>query len=168
MLFDSEPGGPLPNLMLCRTHLLSAGRNTGQVNGLAPDRSRGGLWGVLSFVVLAIVTVTGCTEPVPVAQAYVWGRKGLDDGRFIKPRAITIDDQDQLYIIDMTSRIQVFDTEGKLLRAWKTPECKNGKPTGLTVLKDGRIAVPDTHYSVSYTHLRGPRDATLSRMPSSA
>ena len=81
-----------------------------------------------------------------MAQAYVWGRKGLDDGRFIKPRAITIDDQDQLYIIDMTSRIQVFDTEGKLLRAWKTPECKNGKPTGLTVLKDGRIAVPDTHY----------------------
>jgi hypothetical protein len=39
----------------------------------------------------------------------VWGKLGISNGRFSKPRAIAIDDKDQLYIVDMTARIQVFD-----------------------------------------------------------
>ncbi len=33
----------------------------------------------------------------------VWGRRGLSDGRLRKPRAMAIDAQDQLYIVDMTA-----------------------------------------------------------------
>ena len=40
----------------------------------------------------------------------VWGKLGANPGQFSKPRAITIDDKDQLYIVDMTARIQVFDS----------------------------------------------------------
>ena len=70
----------------------------------------------------------------------------MDDGRFQKPRAITIDDQDRLYIVDKTARIQVFDRDGKFIRMWRTPECHDGKPCGLTISQDGLLMVCDTHY----------------------
>ena len=101
---------------------------------------------LLLFCILSVSLFVGCMPTTPGEDAEVWGRKGLDDGRFIKPRAITIDDSDQLHIIDMTSRIQVFDRLGHLQKFWKPPECFNGKPCGISVLRDGRIAVPDTHY----------------------
>jgi DNA-binding beta-propeller fold protein YncE len=77
----------------------------------------------------------------------VWGRIGAGDGQFSKPRAIAIDDKDQLYIVDMTARIQVFDVDGNFIRSWQTPEQKNGRPTGLTISSiDGNLMVADTHY----------------------
>jgi DNA-binding beta-propeller fold protein YncE len=75
-----------------------------------------------------------------------WGRRGVSDGRFQKPRAITIDDRDRIYVVDMTARIQAFDTDGEFLHGWRTPEKKAGKPTGLFATKAGRILVADTHY----------------------
>ncbi|MCM2373790.1 NHL repeat-containing protein [Aporhodopirellula aestuarii] len=82
----------------------------------------------------------------------VWGRRGLSDGRFLKPRAITIDPDDQLYIVDTTGRIQVFDADGNHLRTWKVPDTANGRPTGLAFdvrpdkRADPRLLVADTHY----------------------
>jgi DNA-binding beta-propeller fold protein YncE len=76
----------------------------------------------------------------------VWGRRGVSDGRFQKPRAMAIDASDRIYVVDMTARIQVFDREGRFLIAWQTPERDNGKPTGLSIANDGRILVADTHY----------------------
>ena len=77
----------------------------------------------------------------------VWGRLGVSDGRFQKPRAVAIDDQDRIYVVDMTARIQAFDADGEFLHGWRTPEKEAGKPTGLSVAQDGRILVADTHYS---------------------
>ena len=76
----------------------------------------------------------------------VWGRRGLAEGRFQKPRAIAIDQQDRLYVVDMTARIQVFTGDGQYLRSWKTPESVNGRPTGLSITRDGLLMVADTHY----------------------
>lgn len=74
----------------------------------------------------------GCLTTSPAkAPEKVWGRRGFSPGRFLKPRAITIDPEDNLYIVDTTGRIQVFDAEGIFLRQWKTPETENGRPTGL-------------------------------------
>ena len=76
----------------------------------------------------------------------VWGRQGISPGRLQKPRAMAIDDFDRIYIVDMTARIQVFDTEGRLLGGpWKTPAWMNGRPTGLSIARDGRLLVADTH-----------------------
>src|SRR5262245_57711414 len=93
--------------------------------------------------------VGGCTsgsatESVPDK---VWGRLGGGNGQFSKPRAIAIDAQDQLYIVDMTARIQVFDVDGNFIRSWQTLEQKSGRPTGLTISNiDGNLMVADTHY----------------------
>jgi sugar lactone lactonase YvrE len=75
-----------------------------------------------------------------------WGRLGAGPGQFSKPRAMAMDAADQLYIVDMTARIQVFDADGKFIRGWQTPEYANGRPTGLTISTDGNLLVADTHY----------------------
>jgi sugar lactone lactonase YvrE len=75
----------------------------------------------------------------------VWGRHGTTAGRFHKPRAIAIDGDDRLYIVDMTARIQVFDIEGQFIRQWQTPTHTLGRPTGMSVAGD-ELLVADTHY----------------------
>lgn len=70
----------------------------------------------------------------------------MSPGGLLKPRAVTIDGDDQLYIADMTGRIQVFSPDGKYLRGWTTPENYNGKPSGLAMANDGKLMVADTHY----------------------
>ncbi len=96
-----------------------------------------------------LVSATGCigTGFGHRHPDLVWGRRGLSNGRLLKPRAIAISPQDELYIVDMTGRIQVFTPDGAFLRGWRTPEIKQGKPTGLAWSADGQhLLVADTHY----------------------
>ncbi|MFO0904220.1 MAG: NHL repeat-containing protein [Pirellulales bacterium] len=76
----------------------------------------------------------------------VWGRHGYSEGRFQKPRAMTADDQGRIYVVDLTARIQVFDEDGAFLRSWQTPTSEFGRPTGLSIDREGRLMVADTHY----------------------
>ena len=76
----------------------------------------------------------------------VWGRHGASDGLFQKPRAVAIDAQDRLYIVDKSARIQVFSRDGEFLKGWMTPEWEFGKPSGLSFDGDGNLMVADTHY----------------------
>lgn len=75
----------------------------------------------------------------------VWSRRGLVDGRLWRPRAMDVDADGLVYIVDFTARIQVFTPEGEFVRGWQTPDYKNGKPTGVTIEGD-RLLVADTHY----------------------
>ncbi len=109
------------------------------------NRWRSARWGGLLMVLLVS---SGCVGGSPFSSMpqLVWGRRGLGDGEFQKPRAVAIDAIDQLYIVDMTARIQVFTSDGEFLRSWRTPEFKNGRPTGLSIDRDGSLIVADTHY----------------------
>lgn len=109
---------------------------------------------LFAISLLSILLGSGCTNS-PQAEGtadLIWGEAGITAGHLQKPRAIAIDDKDQLYIVDMTARIQVFDTEGKYLRGWKTPVSKNGRPSGLTIDREGRLLVADTHYYRALTY----------------
>ena len=120
------------------------GRNVRSASRLLPPA--GWLFGLAGAAVLSLLS--GCEED-PNAIGHVervWGKVGISEGLLQKPRAMTIDALDQIYIVDMTARIQVFDTQGHYLRGWKTPESKNGKPTGLSIDRAGRLMVADTHY----------------------
>ena len=92
--------------------------------------------------------ITGCvgTPGQSYKNARVWGRRGISDGRFQKPRAISVGPNDDLYIVDMTGRIQVFNKDFEFLRSWKTPETYTGRPVGLSHHPDGNLIVADTHY----------------------
>ena len=105
-------------------------------------------WVAIATATFAGLLLAGCVAATGTinSDTYVWSSKGLDDGRFIKPRAIAINELDQLFIVDKTSRIQVFDRDGKFIRSWRTPACVNGKPCGLSFSHDGLLMVADTHY----------------------
>ena len=97
----------------------------------------------------ALAIVSGC---VPTADTQgnlevTWGKRGVSDGRFEKPRAVAIDQQDNLYIVDMTARIQVFDRTGNFVRSWQIPEYYRGRPSGLSFNNAGNLLVADTHYN---------------------
>jgi DNA-binding beta-propeller fold protein YncE len=108
------------------------------------NRRRFGQLAAGAFFAASAGCAGDATEGAPPDK--IWGKLGIGNGQFSKPRAIAIDASDRLYIVDMTARIQVFDVEGNFLRAWKTPDSRNGRPTGLTVSSDGNVLVPDTHY----------------------
>ncbi len=78
----------------------------------------------------------------------VWGRRGVQDGELVKPRAAAMDGQDRLYLVDWTARIQVFDRDGRHLKnTWTTPDYRNGRPSGLSIDRDGNLLVSDSHYN---------------------
>jgi sugar lactone lactonase YvrE len=98
---------------------------------------------------LAVACVAGgCLSDVspPGQPEQVWGRRGISAGRLQKPRAMAMDAKNQLYIVDMTGRIQVFSATGEYLRGWRTPAIEQGKPCGLDFGRDGNLLVADTHY----------------------
>ncbi len=108
-----------------------------------------GLYPILIALGLAgcALGLVGCVDAPDIAsEVKVWGSRGLGDGRFHKPRAVAIDNDQNLFIVDMTGRIQRFDKDQQYVTSWRTPEVKMGKPCGLSVANDGMLMVADTHY----------------------
>lgn len=76
-----------------------------------------------------------------------WGRPGHRAGELDKPRAMAISGSDEIYLVDKTARIQVYDVDGSYQRGWTTPESRFGRPTGMSFSRDGLLMVADTHYN---------------------
>jgi sugar lactone lactonase YvrE len=94
----------------------------------------------------ALLFLAGCSGSGG-APELVWGRRGVQDGDLVRPRAIAIGPDDRLYIVDFTARIQAFDRNGKFLDVvWTTPDYRNGRPSGLSIDANGNVIVSDSHY----------------------
>ena len=92
---------------------------------------------------------TGC-GPGGGALEPGFGERGLYPGQFVRPRALaalpSVKDG-ELYNIDFSGRIQVFDLDGHYRREWKTPTIENGRPSALALSPDGgKVVVADSHY----------------------
>jgi sugar lactone lactonase YvrE len=95
---------------------------------------------------LLLILLTGCGG-VRSEPELVWGKQGVQDGDLARPRAIAIDRQDRLFIVDFTARVQVYDRDGKYLGpTWQTPDYRNGRPSGLSIDRDGNLLLSDSHY----------------------
>lgn len=95
---------------------------------------------------LAVLALAGCGGPRAEPEL-VWGQRGVRNGELVRPRAAAIDANDRLYIVDYTARIQVFDRDGHFLGpCWTTPDFRNGRPSGLSIDRDGNLIVCDSHY----------------------
>ncbi len=100
----------------------------------------------LSLIGLGSLALYGCDLPGESTPNLVWGVHGVKPGRLHKPRAAAFDAKDNLYLADLTDRIQLFDRNGKYLSGWRMPEFNVDGPSGLTVDRLGRLLVADTHF----------------------
>jgi sugar lactone lactonase YvrE len=106
----------------------------------------------LPLLLPLFLLLAGCGGPSATPEV-VWGRKGVQDGDIVRPRAIAIDPQDHLYVVDFTARIQVYDRDGKHLgHTWTTPDYRNGRPSGLSIDRDGNLLLSDSHYHCLRTY----------------
>ena len=101
----------------------------------------------LSFVMAA----AGCAATAPaspvlfVKQVNHWAMPAAG-AKIPAPRGLAFDTNGELFVLDDAGRILVFSIDGKLNRHWFMPEYEAGKPEGICLFHDGRIAVADTHY----------------------
>lgn len=101
------------------------------------------------LLLAAVFALPGCGtdgrkgEP-EVVRAF--GRSGSGPGEFLYPRAIDLDGDDAVLVVDKTGRIQHFSAAGECLDVIQMPLIDLGKPTGISRHKDGRLFVADTHY----------------------
>jgi sugar lactone lactonase YvrE len=77
----------------------------------------------------------------------VIGSRGAGLGQFNKPRSVAVDAADNLYVVDMTGRVQKFSPEGVFLDYWQMPVTELGKPKGMGRDQNGNIVVLEPHYS---------------------
>ncbi|MFO0880310.1 MAG: NHL repeat-containing protein [Gemmataceae bacterium] len=98
------------------------------------------------LLMLWSVAMIGCGGST-VRPELVWGKRGVRDGDFVRPRACVVDQQDRLWIVDFTARVQAFDLEGRHLGiTWTTPDYRKGRPGGLGLDRAGQLLVCDSHY----------------------
>ncbi len=130
----------------------------GQIETIDQVRRSGfvtrGLFGALSFVLGAFLV--GCSpknqaEVKPLnsklfSAVQVIGGRGVAPGQFNKPRSLVCDRDDNLYVVDITGRVQKFDPEGHWLLQWQMPQTDLGKPKGMGLDHDGNIIVVEPHY----------------------
>ena len=74
------------------------------------------------------------------------GSRGVGVGQLNKPRSVAIDGQDNLYVVDMTGRVQKFSPDGAFLLSWQMPQTDLGKPKGMCRDRQGNIVVVEPHY----------------------
>jgi DNA-binding beta-propeller fold protein YncE len=53
---------------------------------------------------------------------------------------------DEVYVLDTEGRVLRYGPDGSLIASWWMPDTEVGRPEGVRVLQDGRVAVADTHY----------------------
>jgi sugar lactone lactonase YvrE len=76
----------------------------------------------------------------------VIGHRGVGVGELNKPRSVAVDSRDNVYVVDMTGRVQTFSPQGQVLLSWQLPQTDLGKPKGMARDKSGNILVVEPHY----------------------
>src|SRR6185503_5426615 len=80
------------------------------------------------------------------SRVEVIGSRGSALGQFTKPRSVAVDREDNVYVVDMTGRVQKFSPNGQFLLSWRMPETDLGKPKGMCTDTNGNIVVVEPHY----------------------
>ena len=115
--------------------------------------------GAILLAALSLTVLTSCSPGNPNEQTLdskifsrveVIGTRGTGAGELNKPRSVAVDHQDNLYVVDMTGRVQKFSPDGQFLLSWRMhvedPGKIKGEPKGMGTDNDGNIIVVEPHY----------------------
>ena len=112
---------------------------------------------ILAFGLSPLILLTGCSEPEAPGitrldshlfeRVQVIGRRGGGVGEFNKPRSVAVDGGDNIYVIDITGRVQKFTPGGDYVLGWQMPETDKGKAKGMCTAADGGILLVEPHYT---------------------
>ena len=88
-------------------------------------------------------------KPFQVKPVLSFGKEGSGDGMFQYPEGVAVSDGDEIVVADQSNhRVQVFDSNGTLLRSFGRKGENNGEsnyPVGIAINTDGNIFVADTN-----------------------
>ncbi len=79
------------------------------------------------------------------SRAEVIGSRGVGIGEFSKPRSVTVDREDNFYVVDWTGRVQKFAPDGRCLMSWQIPTTDFDPDLSLARDAEGNIVVLDPH-----------------------
>lgn len=134
-------------------------------------------FGFLLLLFLSGASCTRSSNPTLHSNLFsdvrIIGTRGVGVGQLNKPRSVAVDAQDNLYVVDMTGRVQKFSSNGVFLLSWQMPQTDLGKPKGMCRDRRGNIIVVEPHYSrvndfspegllLGQWGLRGTNDGQLS------
>ena len=101
---------------------------------------------LLGVLVLALLGCGDAAGPELVMREVRHHMLPPDGARLPAPRSLAVGPGDEVVVLDSVGRVLVLDPGGKVLRWWRMPDTRAGRPEGVCVLADGRIVVCDTHY----------------------
>lgn len=85
-------------------------------------------------------------ENIDVAHVSTWGSRGKGmPGQFEKPRSVAVGNQGVVLVLDVSGRIQRFDSEGTYQGDFPLPDVSDGNPQNIAAGQSGTILVADTH-----------------------
>ncbi len=109
---------------------------------------------ILLLVASIPCVLLGCSRrPEPLAHSTLFldvkviGTRGVGVGQLNKPRSVAVDAHDNVYVVDMTGRVQKFSSNGVFQLSWQMPQTELGKPKGMCRDREGDIVVIEPHYA---------------------
>ncbi|MBX3444611.1 MAG: ATP-binding cassette domain-containing protein [Planctomyces sp.] len=120
----------------------------------AVDRLASGAAVVLKALLglMTAVWLAGCSretagaQQIPTREIHTW-QLPSEGARMPTPRGLHVNPDGQLMVLDDAGRLMIYDEDRNLVSKCWMPEYSVGRPEGLWVMLDGRIAIADTHYN---------------------
>jgi ABC-type Fe3+ transport system permease subunit/streptogramin lyase len=113
-------------------------------------------WAAAVVVATTLTAITGCSpassqrsgplQSALFSRVEILGTRGAGVGQLNKPRSVAVDGNDNVYVVDMTGRVQKFSPAGVFLLSWQMPQTDLGKPKGMGRDPEGNIIVVEPHY----------------------
>ena len=103
-----------------------------------------------AMLILTLLSIVGCSDdpsgPAIDVSTVKHHLMPADGPKIPAPRGMTTGPDDSIYVLDNGGRVLVYSSDGEMQKSWHMPEYDVGRPEGICIFKDGRIAVADTHY----------------------
>jgi iron(III) transport system ATP-binding protein len=102
---------------------------------------------VALLVVMALMLI-GCEARKDTLGVQVAGQWQLppDGPRIPAPRGVAALASGAIAVLDDAGRVLIFGADGQVSRQWRMPATELGHPEGICELRNGELAVADTHY----------------------